>query len=77
MTIALLSRIFDFIFSSVVIVILILVNMLVVLIMLVNMLIAQLSTAYENAQKNGEIQFSIDQAWMTTKLESSHFKVHF
>ena len=56
---------------------LLLANMLVVLILLVNMLIAHLSNAYGDAQKEGKIRFSIDKAWMVSKLEQSHFKVCF
>jgi len=56
------------------IVLLLLVNMLVVLVLLVNMFIAHLSNAYGDAQKEGKIRFSIDKAWMVSKLEQSHLK---
>lgn len=51
------------------------VNMIIVSIMLLNMLIAHLSNSYGDYQKDADIRFSIDKAWMVSKLDHSIMKV--
>lgn len=60
-------------FPSVFSIILIMVSMFVTMVFMVNLLIAQLTSTYEKAYENAEINHDISKALFTSQLDNSRF----